>query len=69
MDEEEKPTFSPRVRTTVYVTGLFVAFGTFVGAAIALSVDEAELAGILGLVGTGWAGIASGFGVAYRPTR
>ena len=69
MDDNYTPTFSPKTRTAVYVSGLLVAFITFVGAGIALAVDQPVIAGILGLVGTGWTGVAAGFGVAYRPTK
>lgn len=67
--EEFTPTFSPKTRTAVYVTGVGVAFVTFVGAGIALAVDQPVLAGILGMVGTGWGGVASSFGTKYRPTK
>lgn len=64
------PTFSPAVRTGVYVSGVIVAFLSFVvsGAAVALGADPA-IAVIAGLIGTGWAGVSSAFGVAYRPTK
>ena len=65
-----KPTFSPRIRTAVYVVGLAVAFLTFVvaGAAAVIMDDPSAVVTIAGLVGTGFAGVASGLGVAYRPT-
>lgn len=69
MDDQFTPTFSPKTRTAVYVTGLLVSFVTFVGAGIALAVHQPEIAGVLGIVGTGFGGVASGFGVGYRPTK
>lgn len=67
---DNNPTFSPAVRTFMYVSGVVVAFLSFVvaGAAVALDADPA-VAVIAGLIGTGWAGVASAFGVAYRPTK
>lgn len=70
MDQEEYvPKFSPKTRTIVYVTGVGIAFLSFVGAGIALAVDQPVLAGILGMVGTGWSGVANAFGVGYNPLR
>lgn len=64
------PTVSPTVRTIIYVLGVIVGFVTFVlvGGASALGLPESVVT-ISGLVGTGYATVATAFGVAYRPTK
>jgi hypothetical protein len=69
-DEEYTPVVSPTVRTVIYVLGVIVGFVTFilVGGASALGLPESVVT-ISGLVGTGYATVATAFGVAYRPTK
>jgi hypothetical protein len=67
--DEYTPTFSPKTRTAVYVTGLAVSFVSAVTAGVALAMGAPEVAGIAGLVGAAFGGVASGFGVGYRPTK
>lgn len=65
------PNFAPRVRTIVYVSGVIIAFLSFVaaGAASVLMADPKAVVTIAALIGTGWSTVSLSFGVAYRPTK
>ena len=71
MDDEFAPSFSPKFRTNVYVSGVVVGFLSFVtaGAAAVTMDDPTAVITIAGLIGTGWGTVSAAFGVAYRPTR
>jgi len=64
------PTFTPKFRTRVYVSGVVVGAASFVtaGAAAVLMVDPTAVVTIAGLVGIAWGTVSAAFGVAYRPT-
>lgn len=65
---EFKPQFGEKLRTVVYVLGVVVGFACFllIGSYHVLGLPEA-VGVISGLVGTGFASVASAFGVVYNP--
>lgn len=64
------PVFSPRVRTIIYVVGVVVSALAFILLGLAGEVGWPHWVSTLaGLIGTAYGVVASGFGVAYRPTR
>lgn len=66
------PTFSPKVRTVVYVLALVLSLLTGLVVTLLITFDVLALAKggvIVGAVGLACGGLAGGFGVAYRPTR
>lgn len=60
------PTFSVGVRKAIYVAGVIIGFVSvvIVGSAAALGLPQ-YVETIAGLIGTGFASVAAGFGVAY----
>lgn len=69
--EDYKPKFSERFRAGIYLSGVGVAFASFVtaGTAAVVMKDPTAVVTVAGLVGTGWGAVCASFGVAYRPTR
>lgn len=68
--DEYTPVFSPRVRTVVYIVGVVVSALAFILLGLAGEVGWPHWVSTLaGLIGTAYGVVASGFGVAYRPTR
>jgi len=64
------PKFSPKFRTIIYVIGVLLSFAAFVVAGAAAALDAAPAVSIIaGLIGSGFGGVASSFGVGYRPTK
>jgi len=60
------PTFSVGVRKAVYIVGVIVGFVSVVvvGSAAAIGWPQ-YVETVAGLIGTGFASVAAGFGVAY----
>lgn len=73
IDEEETgyvPAVPEWLRTAVYYAGLIVAAVSFIVLAMAGEMDWPRWVETLsGAIGTAFGGIASGLGVAYRPSR
>lgn len=74
MNEEETTGYVPTVpewlRTAAYYAGLIVAAVSFIVIAMAGELDLPRWVETLsGAIGTAFGGIASGLGVAYRPSR
>lgn len=66
------PTFSPKLRTIVYVLALVLSILTSLVVTLLVTFDLLALAKggvIVGAVGLACGALAGGFGVAYRPTR
>lgn len=64
------PVFSPRVRTVIYVAGVIISAVAFIVLGLSGEVGFPHWVSTLaGLIGTAYGVVASGFGVAYRPTR
>ena len=64
------PVFSPMVRTVIYVLGVVISAAAFILLGLAGEVGWPHWVSTLaGLIGTAYGVVASGFGVAYRPTR
>lgn len=68
--DEYTPVFSPRVRTVIYVAGVIISAVSFIVLGLGGEVGFPHWVSTLaGLIGTAYGVVASGFGVAYRPTR
>ena len=70
--DEYVPTFTPAVRTRVYVGALIVDVLAFVVCgilAVLEIVDAVQVLAIGGIVATGTGLVTKGMAVAYRPTR
>lgn len=64
------PVFSPRIRTVIYVLGVVISALAFILLGLAGEAGWPHWVSTLaGLIGTAYGVVASGFGVAYRPTK